>query len=402
MIAKDGNPTLKVNGYSIYGHYRPLEDARQFVYQEVNTSAPKYFLLGLGYGYHLKALIEANPASNTIITVYALDESEVNLFENSPIYADLKENLRIQIVWRIEQLFIDEDTQLILPQAWINAMDREHPLYLYLVDIKMKQRSFKELNDLMFDNFKANIVHKEYGITSYQISIDSSKIACLVSSGPSLQQTYPYLVKHRKQLYILCVGSALKVLINFDIIPDAVIITDPKSETMRQFQDIDYNGPLFYLSTAHQKTTRMLKGDRYILFQKGYNEAEKLAHALKQPLLDTGGSVATTAISLLEMLDFKQIVLFGQDLGFKGNQSHVSGSTSAVIYNQTNKLLTIRANSGDNIYTQRNLYTYLKWFEYKVKHTDIQFYNTAFDGAKIDGIPFIEAEKFDNLLREDE
>ncbi|WP_312504878.1 6-hydroxymethylpterin diphosphokinase MptE-like protein [Lysinibacillus sp.] len=329
-----------------------------------------------------------------------MDEYEVSLYENSPIYMDLQNDSRIQIVWRIEDLYIDEDTQLILPQAWVNAMDRNHPLYLFLVDIKMKQRSFKELQEIMYDNFKANVAHEEFDMLLYKTSIDSSKIACLVSSGPSLQKTYPYLVKHRNKLYILCVGSALNALLNFGVIPDAVIVTDSNRITMRQFQNVNYNGPLFYLSTAYKDTTRMLDGKRYILFQKGYHEAERIANKLQHPLLDTGGSVATTAISLLEVLTYKRIVLFGQDFGFKGNQSHVSGSTSGIVYNKTKNLLTIRSNSGKDIYTQRNLYMYLKWFVHKAKHSNLQFYNTAFDGAKIEGVPFISEYEFDMLVKE--
>lgn len=379
--------------------YRPYEDAKKLIIKELDMSRKKYFLLGLGYGYHLKALTECIRLFNdTLITVYALDEYEVCLYKSSPVYEELQNDSRIQIVWRIEDLYIDEDTQLILPHAWVSAMDREHPLYLFLVDIKMKQRSFKELQKIMCNNFKMNVEHKEFGLPLYKTSIDSSKTACLVSSGPSLQKTFSYLVKHRKQLYILCVGSALRVLLSFGIIPDAVIITDSNKITMKQFQNVRYNGPLFYLSTAYKDTTRMLEGERYILFQKGYDKAEHLAYKLQHPLLDTGGSVSTTAISLLEELSFKRIVLFGQDLGFKGNQSHVSGSTSGIVYNETNNLLTVRSNSGEYIYTQRNLYMYLKWFVYKAKNTNIQFYNTAFDGAKIEGIPFIRECEFDRLV----
>ncbi|MEC1178871.1 DUF115 domain-containing protein [Metasolibacillus meyeri] len=383
----------------MYGNYHPFQNAKRLIEKEVNKSTKKFFLLGLGYGYHLKALIDCiGLLDEKFITVYALDEYEFELYKNSSVYSILKDVQNVKVTSKINELNVDEETQLILPQAWVQAIEPENPLYLFLHDIKMKQRSFREASEIMERNFYSNIIYKEFNLIQYKGSLEKCKVACLVSSGPSLQETYSYLLKNRENLFIICVGSALRALLYWEIIPDAVIIVDPHKITMEQFQNVDFQGDLFYLSTSYYETTRMLNGDRCILLQKGYSLSEQLAEQIGYPLFETGGSVATTGFCLLEFLGFNQIVLFGQDLGFKGRSSHFLGSTSGVTYESTDKLLSVKANSDIEIYTEKGLYAFLKWFEHKARNTQIALYNTALDGAKIDGVPYITEEEFNQII----
>lgn len=398
MQAKDGSPIIKVNNVSIYSKYRPFEEAEKFIRQEIDYSKNIYFLLGLGFGYHLKALQQLIGERPVKIVVFGLDQQENRLFKASPYYHELINDNRIQIQFALEDVRISDEMQFILPQSWINAIPKEHPLYFPFINIKMKQRSFNTNKHLMSENFKLNVARKDFGLVKYSKTIQSQKVACLIASGPSLEKTYTYLISQREKLYILCVGSALRVLLNYGIVPDAVVIMDPQQITINQLIDVEYQGPLFYLSTAYHETTRLLKGERYILFQKGYDQAEMMAEQLQHPLIETGGSVATVGLSLLEWLKFKEIVLFGQDLGFKENNTHVRGSTSGRVYEDMVELLTIPSNNGGSIFTEKGLYGFLKWFEYKATCCSAKIYNTAFDGAEIKNIPYISLEEFNQLI----
>ncbi|MGE7690587.1 6-hydroxymethylpterin diphosphokinase MptE-like protein [Lysinibacillus sp. NPDC097214] len=395
--AKNGENTLKVNNLLLYSKYRPLEDARRFIDKEYDQEAKGYLLVGLGLGYHLKALQDLVEPYKEIL-VLVLDKKELDCFKDSKIEMELRHKKNVQIIDSIIDLAMNTDYQVIIPHVWLPVMGQDHPLYSFLMDIKIKQMSYKRFAPLMEQNFKINIQLDDFKLMIIKESLKDKKIAALVSSGSSLNETKKWLEKVNEDIYILSVGSALKPLLDAGITPHAAIISDPQPLIMKQFNKIQYNGDLFYLCTADNNTVNNYKNNRCVLLQNGYSLAEELATELKYPTLDTGGSVATLAFSLLEHLDFKHLVLFGQDLGFSSNESHVIGSTSGRTVEDIEQLLTVECNAGKMISTTKTLYSYLKWFNSAVQDTSVEVYNTALYGAKIEGTQLINEQQFCELI----
>lgn len=394
--AKNNDYTLMKNGLYLYSKYRPIQDAENFIEKEFNDEADSYILIGLGLGYHLLALVK-RVNSLKQITVYSPYEEELKIYSKSSVYSEIQKYKNISIVTDIAEMSISLLDQLIIPRVWLQIMDRGNPLFEHLNDIKIKQLSYKRFQTLMEENFIHNIALKEFNLKEYKVNL-KKKVACLVSSGPSLQETKNWLYPIQNKVYIVCVGSALKVLINSGIKPDAVIISDAQREIVNQLENSDYNGMLFYLSTANKEAIYSYPFERCILLQNGYKKAEETSKNIGYPLLDTGGSVATTAFSLIEYLGFYNIVFFGQDLGFANQYTHVKGSTSMREINANEKLVPIISNEQKQIYTLPNLYSYLRWFEKKIEHTTVNVYNTAKQGAKIKGTEFITEQEFLNLI----
>jgi len=74
---------------------------------------------------------------------------------------------------------------------------------------------------------------------------------------------------------------------------------------MEQIRDTKYSGPLLYMDTANHDMTKLHDGAiRY--FSGGYRAAEKEAQQREVQFLETGGSVATKVISLLEYIGFRK------------------------------------------------------------------------------------------------
>ena len=65
-----------------------------------------------------------------------------------------------------------------------------------------------------------------------------------------------------------------------------------------------------------------------IFFDESYRFAEKIImkSGLRWGEVDTGGSVATNAFSLLYKIGLKTIILVGQDLALTGNKTHADGT----------------------------------------------------------------------------
>lgn len=396
LEAQDGNATLKVNNILLYSKYRPIIDAEKFIESEFNNDDKGYLLIGLGLGYHLQALLKLVSDSKPIF-VYALDSQEIDLYKS--IYGSGKLQSNVTITTDFREIATVNDYQIIMPHVWLQVMDKQHPLYYLLMDIKMKQMSYKRFSSMMEMNFNENIKQRIYSLPQYRESLEQKNFSCLISSGPSLDTTKKWLKAVKGKAYLLCVGSALKVLLEEGIVPDGVIISDCQPTIIEQINDSSYNGDLFFLSTADFNTVRLHNGDKYILLQKGYELAEQYAKKMNYPLLETGGSVATTGFSLLEYLGFKSIVLFGQDLGFVDEYTHATNSTSRRNLSKGEQYIEIESNSGALIKTLPNLFSYLTWFNRNCKESPCNIFNTAKNGAKIASVPFIEEDQLYKLIK---
>ncbi|MGN7478778.1 motility associated factor glycosyltransferase family protein [Solibacillus silvestris] len=379
-----------MNDIAIYSKYRPSDDALRWINTVVDLQVDSYVLIGLGLGYHLKALSAV--AENKLIIVYYFEKKEYELFK---LHNKDKwwQQPNIQIKNDLIGVELHESVQLLLPNVWLKAIGEQHALYALLDTIKVNQLSYKRFELQMAKNFGENIKLNDYS----PYPLRTSNIACLVASGPSLNETIYWLKKVSEQVDIYVVGSALKKIIAMGIVPRAAVISDAQDNITEQLEGTNFNGDLYYLSTANYKAIASHRGRRYMLCQQGYKDAELLARQANLPLLETGGSVATITFSLIETLGYESVVLFGQDLGYTGNETHASDSTSGKTVSEESRL-QVQANDGSMISTVPNLQIYLRWFEQKVEDTPLKVYNTAVKGAKVIGAPLIYEQQFYKII----
>ena len=389
-LAKNDEYTLSVNNINIYSMYNPRRDAEKFIIQAYNRDAEGYVLIGLGLGYHLEQLIKMNKKKK--ILVVAFDKQEIEVFNQFSSNKDIIVADNVEIINYMSLKVQLLNFQMIIPFAVMKAIGKDHYLYSYIEDIKIRQMSIKTYGPLMKENFISNIDNNDSPITFlYEQYIGKS--AFLISAGPSLENSVKIIGEIKEKVFVLCVGSALNVLLDNNIVPDAVIITDPSPLVIKQISEVDYDGILFYLATANHEMTLTHIGKRFIIFQEGYSLSEEFAKTHNVRLLETGGSVATTAFSLLEYMGFDKTYLFGQDLGFNGTNTHAVKSTSNAKVQGKTSFRKVIANSGEYINTRADLDSFRRWFEKKASKTSIKLYNTALRGAKIKGIPYISEKE---------
>lgn len=390
-LAKDGNYTLKYNDIYIYSKYKPIDDAYRFILNEKDSFAKEVFLVGLGLGYHLKALLEQNPTGEIYVLVFDLHELEI-----VKQYGDksILENKRTHIITLTNKENLSEmvNAQIIIPIQWIKAIGSNHSLTDFLEDIKLRQMSIDIIEQRMLNNFEYTGSLNDPTIARLKNAFNK-ETACLVSSGPSLETTIQALKNFKGKAYIICMGSTLKMLLANNLNPDAVILSDAKEAVKYQLQNTNYTGRLFYSATACKEALEIHKGPRIVLYQQGYHYSESLASKRDVVTLSVGGSVATLGFSLADYLGFKNIILFGQDLGFKNDKTHATLATSGVQAKQAYNYKRVLANSGEYINTSRSLHTYFRWFQKNVPLSSANVFNTAWDGAKIDGTSYIPKEK---------
>lgn len=390
--AKNGEPTLLLNDITIYSKYRPSDDAARWMHVEFDENATHYLLIGLGLGYHLRALAER--VGTKPITVYYFDQAEYELFLQHNMEWWKQNN--INIVSTLSNKINNNSLQILVPNVWSKAIGKNHPLYDILEIIRLKQVSYKEQKHDMESNILDNLLLNDPSIRMQE----QTKFACIVSAGPSLNTTVKWLkeIQHKVDIYV--VGSALKVLEAHDIIPKGVVHADPSDKTIIQFDNTNFNGELYYLSTANKHVIASHKGPRYILMQQGFSLAEKYAAEKGMPILDTGGSVGTVAFSLIEQLGYSKVVLFGQDLNLHAKTSHASHSPANRNISENVFTRQVVSNDGSVNATNTTLYAFWYWYNEKCQCTSMQVFNTAEKGAKINNVPLINEQQLYDLINQ--
>jgi len=393
--SKKGPPTMKLNGHYLYSRYDPLKDAERFIDSQIDRDAHVYYLFGFGLGYHVQKLLQKEPDKQIVViepylsvirkAVENIDLSNIFSHPNVEILCLGQGQAMINTLNELTK----QQTRWIIPNAWLKALPQSHPLKHFLEDIKIQEMSYQRSSSLMEKNFVENLKYMDADVGKLFGKFNGQK-AVLVSAGPSLDNTVYSLKRLKNKYFILSVGSALRVLKENSIVPDAVIITDPQEFVYKQLDGMGFAQSLIYLSTACHSAVANHKGLRIIAFQKGYPQAESYAGKKNLPLVDTGGSVATTALDILIKMGFSEIVLLGQDLAYSKNRSHALHSTSGVEVVSNENLLSVLANDGTMVKTTTILSIYRRWFERKVAETKhVIFKNTAEKGAVIQGVPFV-------------
>ncbi len=375
---------------NIYFHSNgdPYKEARYFADEYSDDEYLEYVVLGMGLGYHIKALLECDQRYRVVVLELNLD-----VLTLACIYTDFTEYLKTN---RLEIKYIDhvdgiasyvlsEKYKFIVHYPSLIMMD-EGPMKAaineYFVNLSSMQAHRKELAANFYFNQKLG-----------DASIDAikdvfyNKTVIYVGGGPSVQLRLNEIVELRRKedSVFICAGTVYLKLIQSDVIPDYVIITDPAPGLVRQIVGSNSNGAsMLYLSTASKDAVAAFKDIRYVLYQNGYEEAEKVAKENDYTLFETGGSVSTTAIDIALRFGCKKLVCVGLDLAFTNNQRHAFGIGGSVD-TETN-LLSVEAVEGGRINTSNNLNMYRKWIEQRIANVEnVELVNMS-RGAKIHGM----------------
>lgn len=200
---------------------------------------------------------------------------------------------------------------------------------------------------------------------------------------------------------ILCVGTSAKRLLEADIVPDYVIISDGGEQIASQLAGLEEypSIKLLYLCTANAKAVALFQGGKYAVFQKGYDEAEAYAERKKIELVTTGGSVSTTAMDLCIRYGCSRMVCLGLDLAYTNNQSHATGTLSEIATNSKGGTYLVKSVDGKKVATIPSLNMFRKWIEQRIMNEQqVEFINIS-DGAYIDGMNNIATEKALNIFQ---
>lgn len=389
----------------IHSRYNPLKEAKNwfdFWNNEIKFHSV-IVIWGIGLGYHVQLFAEAYPEVEIIVV--EVNNDYLNWFKGTEFYQEIIsfKNIKLTNYMNFAKLLIEEDAYITVFQPSLKLFPSNlNGVRELLEDYVMKYRTIVEQKDVLATNFSLNINLKDKALESYKFDFKDKRVI-LVSAGPSLIKQLHLLKKlkgHPKYIMV-SVGTALIPLIKEGIVPDVVMISDPKDRIIEQFSGIDTkNLRLFYLSTANHLAVSNFQGERYIVFQKGYSLSEKYVEENSGMTINTGGSVSTSLLDTVVKLGATSVALVGQDLAHTDNQTHAIGTHlyQKVDHVDTyNKIENYHRNG--TVYTTKNLSIYRKWFEkYAIDNNHLQLFNCTEGGCYINGWVHISLNDFINKI----
>lgn len=421
--SRKGPLTLKINcnGKSQYLHskYDPESEAERFIEELRDIEKYDHILfLGIGLGYHIKQIMNKYPSMK--FSLY--EPNKEILFHYLSNY-----NLKELPVSNLHKIFsftqnksLRYEIQLLIQELGNNVFIAPLPVYekIYQKEITivmeilreiLKEKKSSLITDVSFQKRWTinSIKNFPYVIKTPNILLDvdksafQGKPAIIVAAGPSLTDEFENLkyIKENGLAYIFSVGSAINALIEHDIYPDAACTYDPSILNQKVILKIKDKGildiPLIFGSSVGYETLQDYPAPMLHMITSQDTIAPFFISSLKKnDIVLDASSIAVVTFQLLKLLGCNQIILVGQNLGYKKNQRYAAGIKYDHVENKLSdkeieKSIITKDVHGNNIQTTDVYNKMRKQLEmYIQSSTEIEVINTTRGGAHIEGSIF--------------
>ena len=447
QTAKNGEVTASDNGKLLHSAYNPSREAHNSVFIPEVQEKSSIVFYGMGLGYHLveaAKLILQNSNKKKLIVV----EPNLEYFLASLQLIDWTEIFKVEkLVLAINcpaesVLPLIEDTTTInttlqgVSDAFyfdIASFTQHNQQYFECVKTIISRNKHKnEINaattkkfgKLWSNNCKKNAkyINQLEFINIYKNKFKDIPFV-IVAAGPTLQKNLINLKKlydskkaKNKEVVIVCVETALKILLKNKINPDFIILTDPQFWAYRHIAGAQAPESVLITELSTYPSVFRFNCKKIVLcasqFPNGKEIEQKAGFSTEQiGDLGSGGSVASCCWNFAVFAGAKQIYLMGLDLSFPGGQTHIKGSSAEQTWHTksnrlansdkftTELLHNANVSLGTNynnapVLTDSRMKMFAWWFESRLASLpQIKTYTFSKEGLKIPGIEYIDFEK---------
>ncbi len=392
--------TVQIDNITVHSKRYPYKSSSKFFdfNKKILTSNSNIVIYGFGLGYHINYILN-NLEGKYKIYVFDFDEELMKYSKTKKIYSKLKENHKVKLfLGNISKNYIEfknkVNENIIFYEPSLESLKTYNKkLYESLRGFVIAKNSKNKFSPQIEKNNQINIKRfkqSKFLIDNYFKKYKmNDKPILIASGGPSLENAIKFIKANRNKFYLFSLGRSLDFLLKNTIIPDNIIIIDPQNIVYEQIKKYCFlNIPLLFLSSSNKKAVNEYKGEKYIFFNY---ESE-----ISDLIIETGNTVALSAIDIAIKMNTKIIILAGQDLAFTENKYHAGEKTKQFSKYNYEKII---GNNNNKLYTNNGMKLFKKNIENLIrKNQHIKFFNTS-KGAKIEGTEFIEYDKLEEKLK---
>lgn len=370
-----------------------------------------YVTVGISNGMYIRSLLKKLGKENDVIVYEPCAAIFLKIIENVDM-TDIFQDRRVYIYVRdINDVFFRKVfkflcryerinyTHILFPPNYIRLFEREMNEAVQICEKVVKETEAEastlyQYSDEMNDNMIENIVYIPMATSIDQLKKKIQEMEgymnspmIIVGAGPSLDKNIEELKNFKDKAFIVATDSAILAMLKHHIIPDLLVTIDPHKPLELFKDEITQNIPYVVCMQTRSEVMRLHKGKKFLFASDSIScDLYERYHKELSPL-QTGGSVACNAFSLARFLEFKNIVLIGQDLAFTGNQKHVKEIYEDTdIDDEDSPYAYVKDTEGNDILTYANFKLYKEWFETEIAEMKgIRVINATEGGAYIEG-----------------
>ncbi|EAL0665247.1 motility associated factor glycosyltransferase family protein [Campylobacter jejuni] len=437
---KDTSIKNNGGGYSENLLYQdPIKELQTMLntYNDKYLLYPVLYFYGFGNGILFKALLQNK--NHQHIVVFEKDIEIIWIMFHILDFSNELQSARL-IVLNTNKLEIQDYNELCSSKPFFQ-FSRIYFLELMSHYYERFHEDVLELNKKLAENFKNSIVSHGndpldalQGIEQFVYNLPQmithpsykellskrkgiSDTAIIVSTGPSLTKQLPLLKKYASKATIFCADSSYPILAKHGIKPDYVLSLERIPLTSEffnnDFGEFDKDIMFIVKSVTHPHTIKYLqKNNRAFILVSTYASFIQYLKLDYFGYFNMGKSVANMSYLLTEYLNYKNIILIGQDLAYaKDGFSHTKdyknldkheghfqrdkGKFQCLAYGGNGKVESSRIWTMFRLIFENDINYFQKLF-------NITTYNCTEGGARIEGTiekPFLWA--CENLLDKD-
>lgn len=324
---RKGHSTYTFNGKYLYSRYDPFKEAANYLKQ---LGPLKEVAITFGGADYLNSAL-TDTAVDRIISFEPIP------FEN---LTDSDKVVRLTDIESLKRYIMEQEISIteVSLVCWQPFIETESALF---VEYLRKIRGALEKSTYSAgaaDQFSAreekNLLLNIEGDCELNYLVKSSckwgSPAIIVSSGYSLADNIDYIKAIRERVMLFALPSALPFLLSQEIYPDYTIAVDPGYATYYHLARAAWHLPqgekLELLTTLSLTPSvfRLTDTFGFNLFSYGGRLEKQLYRDLDIVTAYSEGSVIFNTLRILKSLGFEQLILVGQDFGFKDGRSHVN------------------------------------------------------------------------------
>ena len=384
-----------------------------------------YFLIiyGVGLGFHIEKLLEKINIKNIILVEENIEFLIASLYTVD--WEEIFKKSNIKIV-----LGKDHNKLANATVSYIRQINETYSyrVFFYIHYGSKNIKKFKnELKNLIFEenakwgffddeleSIKNTLINIKNRVPIYtgKSKIKNTLPLFIVASGPSLEYSLDFIKEYQNSAMVFSCGTALRPLLKNDILPDFEIVIERMKNT---YDSLLENASVDELKNIKIIGVNPIYPDVFKLGKKNYmlprfpdSGASFFFEYYNLPKLAfIAPTVTNMALEFGLHLGFKEIYLFGTDMGFKDKSRH--HAKDSIYYKDRSEFETktmeiykeLDGNFGGKVFSTMIYEMTRKFLEKSIEsNPDAKVYNTS-DGAKIEGaIPLkIEDIKIDTNVK---
>ena len=400
-----------INGKLIHSGRNPQREAERAVADIVRREPPCVIILGLGLGYHARAILD-----ETETTYILAFEPSATIREFAKETVPTGKSSRMTIATSVDEL--DQNLPLLAASGYEQMLLRSRfadsedeleealsTLDAFASRLEINQNTLARFGKLWVRNLCHNLDALAHGVGVSALRDTLSGIpALLLAAGPSLDEVLPSLPMLSRRMAVIAVDTAVQHARNVGVEPDFAVVVDPQYWNARHLDTVGDTTAILVAETAAHPVVFRRFDPPYLLcssvFPLGIRYERRLGSFGQ---LGAGGSVSTTAWDLLRLTGASTIFAAGLDLGFPQGRTHCRGSFFEELAVASGTRLEpasgvalrsvyaarphpVHNYNGGSLISDARMDIYRAWFERRVRDEQLPTYTLSSASSRIPGV----------------